>query len=683
MSLSVVQSVSSVFNPSNIEDEVSLLRDEANNLIGAREVARSFINTHLMDMPLLVTGDLMISYDDDRGERQVKAQPKNLALWCVALQTTIEIGHTSYDLLTQIFRDWSKNTLNVEWSKESAKGVAKKFVNEMQRLGILSEQLSKMEYKLADGTSAEGVVVKLSDKFREMMIAEVETLREHTHMKCRPLRNIPVDWTATDCGVGERANLQLIKGKKFAGTKVSQIVLDAVNKLQHVGFVVSPYMIDAAYDILDNQHEYNSTEEELRMYREIIQYQSGVYHFPVTMDTRGRMYYRGGLLTPQGSDFCKAAFQFAEEVELGDTGWLAIKIHLANQFGKDKLSITDRLLWIQMNHDKLMQIQDHNDIMNNWAGAEVFQATVAVMEYQRISAMINTGNSHENIKSALVCHQDGTCNGLQHMAAITNNRQTAITVNCVASTVDDEPADIYGLVASAAIEHCGGDQLAIDLINKYGRDMAKNPVMIQGYGAGEDTVIKNTTKYLIEHGEDGNLGNTIGKAYVAAIVNMAGAVKALTVVLKSRVGQAMKSGQYKFEWETYDGFVACTEYRDYECNRVRAGVFNALVRNMHPAPIDVVKTVGAMAPNFIHSIDACHLRLVVNKCNHSLVTVHDSIGSHAGNYFETSRIIRETFVEVHSYDAIGNLCEKMSVRTPKFRGDYDVVEALESSYIFS
>lgn len=681
MSLAIVNSVASSFNPSDIEAEVSLLRSEANNAIGPREVARSFINTHLQDMPVLVEGEHPITYLDDRDEKQTKMQPRNLSLWCAALQTTIEIGHTSYDLLTTIFRDWAKNTLDVEWSKESARGVAKKYVNSMQELNILSDKITKMDYLGDDGKMHQGIVVKLSDTFREMMVSEVETLREHTSMKCRPLRNVPMDWVDAYTGIGTDANIPLVKGYKLKSNKISKAVLEAVNKLQHVGFVVSEHMIDAAYDILDNQHEYDSTEEELRMYREITTYEKGTYFFPITMDTRGRMYYRGGMLTPQGSDFCKAAFQFAEFVPLGEDGIYAIKIHLANCFGQDKSSIIERMAWVDDNHESLLTITDHRDVADNWPKADVFQATVAAKEYQRIMLARYAGTPFEDIKSNLVCHQDGTCNGLQHMAAITKNRQTAITVNCVDSTWEDEPQDIYGIVSDAAQQYLDGDALA--LVQKYGRNMAKNPVMIVGYGAQEATVIRNTAKFLLEKSESAEHAEAIGKAYMAAIDKMAGAVKAMTHAIKSRVNNAYQQGMFNFKWETADGFVACTEYRDYEINRVRAGVFNALVRNMYPAPVDEIKTVGAMAPNFIHSIDAAHLRGVVRNCNHPLVTIHDSIGSHAGTYFETARVIREQFVEVHQYDAMDNLCANMEQRTPKFRGDYSVEEALQSSYIFS
>lgn len=662
-----------------IEAEVAMLRDVANNAIGPREVAREFINKNLATMPELVQGDFLISYLDGREQRQTKVQKKNHALWCVALQTTIEIGHTSYDLLAAVYKQWAKETLGKDWSKEQCKGIAKLFVKSMQDQNILSAKLDKREYRDPEGNTKEGVVVNLLDSFVALMSEMTHELREHSTMRCRPLKNRPLDWTSTTDGVGTLAGLRLIKGQQFKGTKVAKPVLEAVNRLQGVAFNIAPEMVDAAYDLLDNQHEYNSTEEELRMYREIIAMDTkAVYSFPVTMDTRGRMYYRGGLLTPQGTDFCKAAFQFANGALLGKTGFKALCLHTANMFGMDKVSINKRVAWVDNNWAQLMSIEDHVDLMQKFKGANVFQALVAAKELQRVGAHV--GNT-EDFMSHLVCHQDGTCNGLQHMSAITKNRQTAITVNCVASTHDDEPADVYGIIADCAATLSTGE--VNRLIIKYGRDMGKNPVMITGYGAGKDTIIANTAKYLIKHGEDASLAEQIGMAYVEAIKLNAGAVKALTEALKARVAQALNAGIEKFTWTTADGFVACTEYRDIECNRVRAGVFNALVPTMYPTPLDTVKTIGAMAPNFIHSIDATHLRMVVNACDHDLVSVHDSIGSHAATYFKTAKAIREQFVKVHEYDALGNLCENMGVRAPKFRGDYCATEALESSYIFS
>jgi len=677
MSLELVSNISSTL--SGIEAEVSILRDVSNNKIGSREVARSFINNHLTEMPEIVTGEHLVSFKDDREEWQVKPQLKNLSLWTVALQTTIETGHTSYQLLGSILSEWATTALDVTWPRETADKVAQLYVMSMQQQGILATKLATVEF-IDDETKErrESRVAKLDECFTDMMAKEVEALREASKMVCKPLRNQPIDWVDAVTGIGEQANIPLITSKSYKGNEIAQPVISAVNKLQAVKFTVSPVIINAAYDILDNQHEFNSTDEELRMYREMVTLENAVVHFAVTMDTRGRMYYRGGLLTPQGTDFCKAAFQFANSKRLGVDGYKAILLHTATVLGMGKLSITKRVQWVIDNRAKLALIEDHYNVAEFYPSADIHQATVAIKELQSIWLF---DGEIEDYESTLVCHQDGTCNGLQHMAAITKNRQTAITVNCVASTHDDEPSDIYAIISNFAFDTTTDDIQS--LILKYGRDMSKNPVMITGYGAGEETIKKNIGNYLVKYNEDASKADKIGEAYIAAISANAGAVKSLTGALKGRVSKAVEDGATRFQWTTADGFIASTEYRDIEPNRIRAGVFNALVKNMHPTELDDVKTIGSMAPNFIHSIDSTHLRMTVNGCNHDLVTVHDSIGSHAATYFDTARVIREQFVEVHQYDALGNLCESMEMRTPKFRGDYKVEEALESSYIFS
>jgi len=673
---SIVNAVSNGINA-----EINNLRDEANNRITSREVAREFINTHLQDFPEIVQGEYLVTFKTDRDENVAKSQSKNLALWVIALQTTIETGHNSYALLGSIFSQWAKDNLNIEWEPKRAAKVAKLYINYMQERGILNEKIEHLEYIDENGEKQTSIVVKLTETFKEMMKVCQDELKEKTYMICKPLTSVPEDWTDEENGVGELAGLKLIKSHGNLKGRCSQAVLDAVNKLQRVRFVIHPAIIDAAFDILDNQHEFNSTEEELRMYREIQCYEYGSYSFPVTLDTRGRMYYRGGILTPQGTDFCKAAFQFEEHVKLGDNGYKALLIHTANCLGYDKESLNGRVSKVQelIKIGAFKDIHEHTDVMKYFPDSDTYQALVAIIELNKLQTWLDNGNKIEEFESNLVCHQDGTCNGLQHMAVITKNRQTAITVNCVPSTPADKPSDIYGIIAEAAVKHV--PENVQSLITKYGRSMAKNPVMIIGYGAGEETVISNTAKYLTEKGENSEHAQLIGKAYIKAIEENAGAVKALTEALKSRMTVAVQEGKTAFNWLTADGFVASTEYKDIEKLRIRAGVFNALMAGKPDT--DEVKTVGAMSPNFIHSIDSAHARMVINDCNHSLVTIHDSIGSHAGNYFKTSRSIREQFTKVHEFDALSELCQSIECRVPRFRGNYCASEALESSYIFS
>ena len=674
-----------------IAGEVSNLRDDAEQRIGAREGARRFINTHLDQFPLLVEGDMTIAYKDDRKQMQTKKQSKNLALWTVALQTSIEAGYTSYAIMTTVFTEWALATTGVNWSAEAAEPVARKYVESMRELFIFSKELTEHEYTTDDGVAAITRVVKLTDSFSEALDKTISDLRDSAHMKCMPLANKPEDWASMTDGVAERAGLQLVTGAKkdlFVGKKV----LSAVNKLQAVKFVVAPSIVEAAYSILDNQHLYlceGLTEAEFRKREDAVRVMRAIrtmgneqeFFFAITMDKRGRMYYRGGLTSPQGTDFCKAAFQFAEGMPLGADGYKALCLHTANMFGKDKISINNRMAWVRYNTAKLMMINTHTDVAKNYPDADTFQALVAAKELQRLQSWEDQGHAVEDFVSTLVCHQDGTCNGLQHMAAITHNRSTAEAVNCTKSSHDDVPTDIYGVVAHKAADISTG--IVKDAIEAYGRSMAKNPVMITGYGAGDETIVTNTAEYLTEKGSEATLGRDCGNAYLDSIKLVAPAVSNLTNALKARANAAIQKGHTNIRWTTQDGFIVDIEYRDTECNRVRAGAFNAMVPSMQPAPLDTVKTAGALPPNFIHSIDANHLRLVTNKCDHSLVTVHDSIGSHAATYFETARVVREEFVTVHDYDALASLCANLEAPKPEFIGDYNASEALESSYIFS
>ncbi len=65
-----------------------------------------------------------------------------------------------------------------------------------------------------------------------------------------------------------------------------------------------------------------------------------------------------------------------------------------------------------------------------------------------------------------------------------------------------------------------------------------------------------------------------------------------------------------------------------------------------------------IAPNFIHSLDACHMRMVVNRLALSNSTtdfwsVHDAFGCHPNHIEDLRRIVNFTFSSVHNADGNG------------------------------
>lgn len=705
-----------------INAEIDTLREIANDNVNELLIAREFVNNNLLDMPKLIEGEYEINYVDNRGVTQKKKELKNNAIWIMALQTTIEVGHTTNNLLGDIIYKWTTSTINTQWTakkhdimKKRAIEIAAMYTKSMIELDIINKRSSEETYVNNLGQEVTGKVWRLTDNMKEHIEELRKDIQEQTHYKCAPLRNKPLAWTDMETGIGANANMRLIP--KFLGksTYVNKYVLQAVNKLQSVPFRINKELAMYAHKMLMT---HNLSEEDRRLYNDVLKLRKGIVYFAITMDQRGRMYYRGGLLTPQGEDFCKALFQFANAMELGARGLEAIAIHTANMLGYSGVSLKKRkdIVWKEYKNGAFNNITVEN-IEQTYPKSDKFQAFVAIKEFVRVMVAKEAGECVKTLKSNLVCHQDGTCNGLQHIAAITKDRTTAEAVNLVASTEEDTPSDIYALVANEALNLNENElnneinnEIAIALLNKYGRDLTKKSVMVKGYGAGDYRVALQVIEFLEKKGEIndktmeqegfmdmiGELANSIAKA----INNVCPAIDMFTNVLKQEVQYAMSQGLQRIQWKTQDNFLAITQYKDIEDCRVRANNFNAMVKGNKVR--DDIKTAGALAPNLIHSIDAMHLRLVINACEWDLVTVHDSIGSHAATFFDTARVVREKFVEIHNHTDRGevnhpimeSLAECLDPdydhtdpndfkRVITFQGNYNVNEVLNSSYIFS
>jgi len=86
--------------------------------------------------------------------------------------------------------------------------------------------------------------------------------------------------------------------------------------------------------------------------------------------------------------------------------------------------------------------------------------------------------------SSIPVHQDGTCNGMQHYAALGGDVRGAKAVNL---TSGDRPADIYTGVADIANrvieeDQRSGAEIALIIKQPLGRKIVKQTVMTTVYG---------------------------------------------------------------------------------------------------------------------------------------------------------------------------------------------------------
>lgn len=90
-------------------------------------------------------------------------------------------------------------------------------------------------------------------------------------------------------------------------------------------------------------------------------------------------------------------------------------------------------------------------------------------------------------------------------------------------------------------------------------------------------------------------------------------------------------------WTTKDGFAAWEEYRKPNQTRLNLmflGQFRLqpTINTHKESDIDARKQESGIAPNVIHSMDACHLRMTVNHAHdaygiESFALIHDSFGT--------------------------------------------------------
>jgi DNA-directed RNA polymerase, mitochondrial len=170
-------------------------------------------------------------------------------------------------------------------------------------------------------------------------------------------------------------------------------------------------------------------------------------YFPWNIDFRGRAYPIPQNLNHMGSDFCRGLLKFAEAKPLGPSGLDWLKCHLCNLFGNNKISMKERIAWSQGNMDEIIDSAT-NPIDGNrwWVTAEnPFQALAACIEIHRA---IESGDP-ESYMCSLPVHQDGSCNGLQHYAALGKDKPGGQAVNLLPS---ERPQDVYSEVLVLVLE---------------------------------------------------------------------------------------------------------------------------------------------------------------------------------------------------------------------------------------
>lgn len=426
-------------------------------------------------------------------------------------------------------------------------------------------------------------------------------------------------------------------------------------------------------------------------------------YFPHNMDFRGRIYPLPAALNPQGDDVAKALLQFAEGKPLGESGAYWLCVHIANLFGHDKVSFDDRVAWVMENEASLMDSACNPlDGLRFWTEAdEPWQALAAAIEFAgwRIQG--------DEYVSYLPIAMDGSCSGLQHFSAMLRDPMGARATNLIDH---DAPADIYTEVLDkvrvALVK--ADDSVAHQWLRdgKLNRKIVKRPCMTYAYSvtsAGmRDQILDEMRKQ--GQGEDWLEGYTDyeGAMYLAPVVEQAirdTVDRAASAMDWLKACAALIAGsELPVNWQTPDGFPAQQRYMVTTGKRFDVwfqGVRTKVQIRVEGKKTDQRKQQLAVAPNFVHSLDACHLRMVVNRMVEAGITthfamIHDSFAVHACDVDELHYAIRDEFINLYSEDRLDLLEQAWRDQYPELEierrpdmGTFNIEEVRDADFFFA
>ena len=462
--------------------------------------------------------------------------------------------------------------------------------------------------------------------------------------------------------------------------------------------------------------------------------------FPHSLDWRGRLYPIPQNVNPQGDDLARSLLTFKRGEPLGKDGakWLAI--HGANCFGAaDKETLDGRVGWTLDNNEAICCCAAEPMVHRWWMEAEdPWQFLAFCMEWFNF---IQVGHTYV---CSLPVSLDGACNGTQHFAALLKDVDTAKVVNVLPSIL---PVDIYQQVCDEVLRLIDDDLLdpgQLDartlLIATHWREnvvrkTVKRPTMTMAYGATEygyqEQILNDTLRPLKDADHTHPLAlnhypaaEYLRKKIMEALSNVVSAAATVMQWLQEVASVAAKEG-VPLIWETPTGFLVLQDYKVEKKKQVRTMLagkkrFLSLRLKGEGDKLNVRKQASGVAPNFIHSLDASHLMMTINKCFeykccekrdhdgtccgigisspeidmfHSFGGVHDSYSTVPAHVGFMRDCLRESFAEMYSTDLLAKLKTDLAkwmnddliARIPALpeRGDLDISQVTKSDFFFA
>ena len=450
------------------------------------------------------------------------------------------------------------------------------------------------------------------------------------------------------------------------------------------------------------------------------------YHY----DFRGRVYATCQMLSPQAGDLDRGLVYYANEYECNEEAVANVCINLTNLFdgqgpeqgwmgtASDKDTFDERIQWAWDNIDNFRRmLSDPIEHLSMWEDDARFKNT----SFQRLAAADDFIRVLDTGKSRVPVQFDGSCNGYQHWAAMTRDEVAGPEVNLVPR---DRPGDLYKLVArgmDSLLSTMEDETPYITAFKDHYQDgvprkATKRVVMCDPYGLKDHSM----KTYIIVEGHLGwcetydwrfagpefeyyetRAATAFAKILKSGLHLVNGKSEQGKQYVMSLTGACGKAGS-PMSWVTPSGFKVVNAYRQKDDRRLDHKIYlsktDAYAR-IQPTfseqidELDITKMKTTIPPNFVHSLDAAHLQLVVDRLLEAgcpdFSMIHDSFGCPAPYAEAMRKMIKATFYEIHVTPQLTVLRQQveeqlgLQVEPEPELGTLDIFRVLDSEYLFA
>jgi DNA-directed RNA polymerase len=281
-----------------------------------------------------------------------------------------------------------------------------------------------------------------------------------------PVNTPPPSWTGD--AYHESTGISIIKkgyenALKYFESHDMSYLINTLNKLNNTGWRINNSVFNVYKQCMHTEvNPFKFTKEidpikraSLIIEAEAIQrlaekHLDKTFYHLYNLDFRGRIYPNTAFLHEQSSDNAKGILMLDEAVLLGKDGYYWLCVHTANVWGNDKVSLDDRVQWVQDNFDKLMEYVEDPLSYTDWMSADKpFSFLASCYELSMIANWVSEENTIESFPSCLPIYIDGSNNGVQHLVAMSQDDEVAPLVNLVPSEL---PGDVYMFIADKVWE---------------------------------------------------------------------------------------------------------------------------------------------------------------------------------------------------------------------------------------